>query len=129
MLTNEQETVNGLLRLKKRYTSAQGACVLTEQKNDEAIRTISNAIRMIDRLTADNAALREQNNRAGWVRVEDGLPEVEEGSFLVVRKWDFSPRSVEQIVYRKHGRWTDGWQILPNNITHWVPLPEPPEVQ
>lgn len=90
-------------------------------------RLADEAITMIERLTAENAALREKVPQ--WISVEDRLPEVwinEEDDVLVnymIYSQDFG---VDIGSYHaKAQRWV--CMGLPCSVTHWMLLPEAPE--
>jgi hypothetical protein len=114
---------------------------IDKQVTAEANKAWEGSQQLIARLTADNAALREQNNRAGWARVEDGLPE-KHGRYLVVQRsclggvtytsvasWGY-PDATEDLYDACWYQWDDdGFDYRINAVTHWMSLPEPPEVQ
>lgn len=56
-----------------------------------------------------------------WIKVEDRLPE-SEGSYLCC----FRETGVIQVIYDDAGE-RYGKHFMPFNISHWMPLPEPPE--
>jgi hypothetical protein len=59
-----------------------------------------------------------------WISVSDRLPE----DRTVVLAWQ-GKRVV--FGYARDGQWIDtlyGW-VIPDGTTHWMPLPEPPEVK
>lgn len=92
----------------------------------ETVKSIA-AARLIERLTAENAALREKVPQ--WISVEDRLPEVwinEEDDVLVnymIYSQDFG---VDIGSYHaKAQRWV--CMGLPCSVTHWMLLPEAPE--
>lgn len=85
----------------------------------------------------------------GWISVEDRLPEETESMFArfyATEKWDramwknesetvlvcvlFPDGGRKVTVGRLHdGKWnTTVSKVLPHKVTHWMPLPEPPEV-
>ncbi len=58
-----------------------------------------------------------------WISVEDRLPEHGRNYLVSVNGW---------VTYRGWYRHGYGWELIPGNIktnkvTHWVPLPDPPE--
>lgn len=68
-------------------------------------------------------ALREQPR---WISVEERLPE-SGGSVLI-----YSPcGGVAEGTYSEHyKRWVQyRWSVFEPEVTHWMPLPEPPEVE
>ena len=81
---------------------------------------------LIERLTAENAALREKVPQ--WVSVEDRLPEVwkdEDG--VLVNYMIYTPEFGADIgnYHAKGKRWM--CMAIPCTVTHWMPLPEAPE--
>ena len=85
------------------------------------------AANVIERLTAENAALREKVPQ--WVSVEDRLPEVwiNEEDDVLVNYMIYSPDFGVDIgsYHAKAQRWV--CMGLPCPVTHWMPLPEAPE--
>ena len=84
----------------------------------------------------------------GWVSVKDRLPEETESMFArfhATEKWDramwkneseavlvcvrFPDGGRKVTIGRLHdGKWnTTVSKVLPHEVTHWMPLPEPPE--
>lgn len=61
-----------------------------------------------------------------WISVEDRLPIHE-----MALGWDGDYQFVMMIngVLHVHYNDSEGWQRPSARITHWMPLPEPPEVQ
>jgi hypothetical protein len=65
-----------------------------------------------------------------WISIKDKLPEKKRTAFLIVGEYGRGPHTSIAI-------WSDeGWEVdrddrlcglYPNFITHWMPLPEPPE--
>ena len=82
---------------------------------------------LIDRLTAENAALREKVPQ--WISVEDRLPEawINEEDNVLVNYMIYSPDFGVDIgsYHAKAQRWV--CMGLPCPVTHWMPLPEAPE--
>ena len=80
---------------------------------------------LLERLTAENAALREKVPQ--WVSVEDRLPIDHLKKYLVAFR-DASGPIVDMARYFPSDGWTcDNWDVPQKLITHWMPLPEAPE--
>ena len=80
---------------------------------------------LIERLTAENAALREKVPQ--WISVEDRLPIDRLSKYLVAFR-DAGGSIVDMARYFPSDGWTcDNWEVPQNLITHWMPLPEPPK--
>ena len=90
-------------------------------------RLADEAITMIERLTAENAALREKVPR--WISVEDRLPEVwkNEENDVLVNYMIYAPEFGAYIgnYHAEAKRWL--CMAIPCTVTHWMPLPEAPE--
>lgn len=83
------------------------------------------AAELIERLTAENAALREKVPQ--WISVEDRLPIDRLSKYLVAFR-DAGGSIVDMARYFPSDGWTcDNWEVPQNLITHWMPLPEAPE--
>ena len=81
---------------------------------------------LIERLTAENAALREKVPQ--WISVEDRLPTDRLSKYLVAFR-DAGGSIVDMARYFPSDGWTcDNWEVPQNLITHWMPPPEAPEV-
>lgn len=103
-----------LLELAPTINGDNGSCMKEEWKRQAEIHRLA------------ISALREQPR---WIPVTERLPEVGEVALV----WDGTFRKVARL-----GKW--GWheEYLPNDenggafvngVTHWMPLPEPPEVE
>ena len=80
---------------------------------------------LIERLTAENAALREKVPQ--WISVEDRLPIDWLKKYLVAFR-DAGGPIVDMARYFPSDGWTcDNWDVPQKLITHWMPLPEGPE--
>ena len=80
---------------------------------------------LLERLTAENAALREKVPQ--WISVEDRLPIDRLKKYLVAFR-DAGGSIVDMARYFPNDGWTcDNWEVPQNLITHWMPLPEAPE--
>ena len=82
---------------------------------------------LIERLTAENAALREKVPQ--WVSVEDRLPEAwkNEEDDTLINYMIYSPYFGVDIgnYHKEAGTWL--CMALPCTVTHWMPLPGAPE--
>ena len=82
---------------------------------------------MIERLTAENAALREKVPQ--WISVEDGPPEAwkNEEDNTLINYMIYSPYFGVDIgnYHKEAGTWL--CMALPCTVTHWMPLPGAPE--
>lgn len=85
------------------------------------------ALDLIERLTAENAALREKVPQ--WISVEDRLPEAwkNEEDNTLINYMIYSPYFGVDIgnYHKEAGTWL--CMALPCTVTHWMPLPEAPE--
>ena len=91
----------------------------------ETVKSIA-AARLIERLTDENAALREKVPQ--WISVEDRLPIDRLSKYLVAFR-DAGGSIVDMARYFPSDGWTcDNWEVPQNLITHWMPPPEAPEV-
>ena len=90
----------------------------TERLGDEAIT-------MIERLTAENAALREKVPQ--WVSVDDRLPADHLKRYLIAFK-DAGGSIVDAARYIPGIGWECcNWEVPQGLITHWMPLPSAPK--
>lgn len=79
----------------------------------ETVKSIAEA-RLIERLTAENAALREKQR---WIPVEEKTPEYDMPQLALNADGD------ALIANYAYGEWFDTWgQDV--EVTHWMPLPE-----
>ena len=101
-------------------------CAMHEDKQRCQENLLDKAAEAIERLTAENAALREKVPQ--WISVEDRLPEVwkdEDG--VLVNYMIYTPEFGADIgnYHAKEKRWM--CMAIPCTVTHWMPLPETPE--
>ena len=84
------------------------------------------AANVIERLTAENAALREKVPQ--WISVEDRLPEAwkNEEDNTLINYMIYSPYFGVDIgnYHKEAGTWL--CMALPCTVTHWMPLPDAP---
>lgn len=111
----KKEQLNGRLK-EKLGTDTWTSCDIDKVGLDAAD--------LIERLTAENAALREKQR---WISVEDRLPIDRLSKYLVAFR-DAGGSIVDMARYFPSDGWTcDNWEVPQNLITHWMPLPEAPE--
>lgn len=83
----------------------------------DADRLSTDAADLIERLTAENAALREKKR---WISVTEKTPEYDMPQLALNADGD------ALIANYAYGEWFDTWgQDV--EVTHWMPLPEAPE--
>lgn len=63
-----------------------------------------------------------------WISVKDKLPK-RRGNYIVCGKWGSGKRSVDEVEFCKdkgeeEGYFRTAWNF---DVTHWMPLPTPPE--
>ncbi len=121
----DQEIVQALRQCAKSDCSSCGMCpIFPDRECVEHLATA--AASLIERLTAENVALREKVPQ--WISVEDRLPIDRLSKYLVAFR-DAGGSIVDMARYFPSDGWTcDNWEVPQNLITHWMPLPEAPEV-
>ena len=119
-----QEIVQALRQCAKSDCSSCGMCpIFPDRECVEHLATA--AASLIERLTAENAALREKVPQ--WISVEDRLPIDRLSKYLVAFR-DAGGSIVDMARYFPSDGWTcDNWEVPQNLITHWMPLPDSPE--
>ena len=84
------------------------------------------AANMIERLTAENAALREKVPQ--WISVEE-RPQTDHSKKCLITFKDAGGSIVDAAWYIPGLGWECcNWDVPQDVITHWMPLPEAPEV-
>ena len=116
------------LRVCSRRTDAQtcAKCPLFDSEDCMGDMMVG-AADLIERLTAENAALREKVPQ--WISVEDRLPEAwkNEEDDTLINYMIYSPYFGVDIgnYHKEAGTWL--CMGLPCTVTHWMPLPGAPE--
>ena len=59
-----------------------------------------------------------------WIPVSERLPDEEHERVVLVYSGDVEPAIVSGDTFLEYDKY-EGWEIY--NVTHWMPLPEPPE--
>ena len=101
-------------------------CAMHEDQQRCQENLLGKAAEAIERLTTENAALREKVPQ--WISVEDRLPEAwkdEDG--VLVNYMIYTPEFGADIgnYHAKEKRWI--CMGIPCTVTHWMPLPGEPE--
>ncbi len=117
----DQEIMQALRLCRERDSNCR-ACNLWG--DDRCVEHLAGAaVDLIERLTAENAALREQAPQ--WISCKDKLPPLEQ-MVLVRTQWGhICDRALQEVaglvLFRPDG-------LFPiKHITHWMPLPGAPE--
>lgn len=120
----DKEIVQALRQCAKSDCSSCGMCpTFPDRECVEHLATA--AASLIERLTAENAALREKVPQ--WISVEDRLPIDRLSKYLVAFR-DAGGSIVDMARYFPSDGWTcNNWDVPQNLITHWMPLPDAPE--
>ena len=120
----DKEIVQALRQCAKSDCSSCGMCpIFPDRECVEHLATA--AASLIERLTAENAALREKVPQ--WISVEDRLPIDRLSKYLVAFR-DAGGSIVDMARYFPSDGWTcNNWDVPQNLITHWMPLPGAPE--
>lgn len=100
-------------------------CAMHEDKQRCQENLLAKAAEAIERLTAENATLREKVPR--WISVEDRMPEAwkdEDG--VLVNYMIYTQEFGADIgnYHAKDKRWL--CMAIPCTVTHWMPLPDAP---
>lgn len=119
-----KEIVQALRQCAKSDCSSCGMCpIFPDRECVEHLATA--AASLIERLTAENAALREKVPQ--WISVEDRLPIDRLSKYLVAFR-DAGGSIVDMARYFPSDGWTcNNWDVPQDLITHWMPLPGAPE--
>lgn len=120
------EEIIQALRVCSRRTDAQtcAKCPLFDSEDCMGDMMVG-AADLIERLTAENAALREKVPQ--WISVEDRLPIDRLSKYLVAFR-DAGGSIVDMARYFPSDGWTcNNWEAPQNLITHWMTMPGAPE--
>lgn len=99
-------------------------CAMHEDKQRCQENLLDKAAEAIERLTAENAALREKQR---WIPVTERLPERDVQVLGWYKDNPFSQYRPEVVAWNGNG-----WVFVyahryVTNVTHWMPLPKAPE--
>lgn len=119
-----EEIIQALRQCAQSDCSSCGMCpIFPDRECVEHLATA--AASLIERLTAENAALREKVPQ--WISVEERLPIDRLKKYLVAFR-DTSGPIVDMARYFPSDGWTcNNWDVPQKLITHWMPLPGAPE--
>ena len=101
---------------------------------DMVLRINAEQRKKIEEISAENARLRAEldaeRERNRWIPVSEKLPEDEENVLVNITEVDGSP-VIDFGYYTPGNNAFEGWQtnyfMAFGKVTHWRPLPEPPE--
>lgn len=119
-----EEIIQALRQCAKRDCSSCGMCPIFQDR--ECVEHLAAAATsLIERLTAENAALREKVPQ--WISVEEKLPADYIKRYLIAFK-DAGGSIVDAARYIPGLGWECcNWEVPQGLITHWMPLPGAPE--
>ena len=120
-----QEIVQAL-RVCSRRTDAQtcAKCPLFDSEDCMGDMMVG-AADLIERLTAENAALREKMPQ--WISVEE-RPQTDHSKKCLITFKDAGGSIVDEAWYIPGLGWECcNWDVPQDVITHWMPLPDAPE--
>lgn len=99
-------------------------CAMHEDKQRCQENLLDKAAEAIERLTAENAALREKQR---WIPVTERMPELEVPVLVLDRRGNMIVRTLRRLVSDKEAVFRPDGLAPRKNITHWMPLPEAPK--
>ena len=99
-------------------------CDMHEDKQSCQENLLAKAAEAIERLTAENAALREKQR---WIPVTERMPELEVPVLVLDRRGNMIVRTLRRLVSDKEAVFRPDGLAPRKNITHWMPLPEAPK--
>lgn len=118
-----EEIVQALRQCAKRDCSSCGMCPIFQDR--ECVEHLAAAAAsLIERLTAENAALREKQR---WIPVTERMPELEVPVLVLDRRGNMIVRTLRRLVSDKEAVFRPDGLAPRKNITHWMPLPGAPE--
>jgi len=78
--------------------------------------------------TALEEAIKELQKKS-WISVKDRLPEDGESILIFVNDSRYEPIQYDVCYYDGDDAWLDSGYSFGSDVTHWMPLPEPPEMK
>lgn len=79
--------------------------------------------------SSEKAAALAWNRRAeGWIHIDDKLPEDYENILIFVNDLKSEPVQADVCYYDGDEAWLDSGYNFGSDVTYWMPLPKPPEV-
>jgi hypothetical protein len=99
-------------------------CAMHEDTQRCQENLLDKAAEAIERLTAENAALREKQR---WIPVTERMPELEVPVLVLDRRGNMIVRTLRRLVSDKEAVFRPDGLAPRKNITHWMPLPGAPE--
>ena len=99
-------------------------CAMHEDTQRCQENLLDKAAEAIERLTAENAALREKQR---WIPVTERMPELEVPVLVLDRRGNMIVRTLRRLVSDKEAVFRPDGLAPRKNITNWMPLPGAPE--
>lgn len=134
-----QEIVRALRCCAEPGRECEEDCPMNEISREPCREVLAPAAAdLIEKLTDRCARYAEEiavaQERTRWIPVTERLPEVSNSwgvsdivLCIISDPSGYTPPNPGLCVYLEDGRWTCHGQIV--RVTHWMPLPEPPEVE
>lgn len=149
-----RKTIIGLMEeLGKEYDLFMGICACVSVVTDTAEEAKSNSnlphLKLMSQAVKDGTKMLEEDAKFEWINVKDRLPDEDVDVLILVREIEHYGRHDEK---RDIYRWIfTGWRVdgewattychgsryihdeneksthCEHTVTHWMPLPEPPE--
>ena len=117
----DKEIVQALRRCQFGAPCARCPAVSNKNCMDEMHKCAAD---LIERLTAENTALREKQR---WIPVTERMPELEVPVLVLDRRGNMIVRTLRRLVSDKEAVFRPDGLAPRKNITHWMPLPGAPE--
>lgn len=124
ILEGDDMTEKEIIQVLRRCASGESEeeCPFTKKYGCDGCPKVS--ADLIERLTAENAALREKQR---WIPVTERMPELEVPVLVLDRRGNMIVRTLRRLVSDKEAVFRPDGLAPRKNITHWMPLPSAPK--
>lgn len=104
--------------------------------NDVAKQMLGEAVRIMspkDQLADADKVMNSSNNSNGWISVKERLPEIADGRFIsddvlwISTYGEMHASCLEKLRSKLWVDWGEAGSLKLDEVTHWMPLPKPPE--